>query len=232
MLGMLRHDFPADQFDSVAVNRIRKMMLPSRGANQLTAARMKRYQNLKANTHSSDSTMFYSVLQVFLSCWSRVWAQCQQFKFQDAFNRSSDCLQNSLTNDLEWILASAETLVQETINAERIFNQSEAVTLYNYTANPDESCSIYTEIARFMLAKENGPELEALVKSKHKVTLRKYLMNSPVVFLNLKDRFPLAEWADLSAADIRTLITREANIYGASITRRMAGGFWGLKEEF
>jgi hypothetical protein len=96
MLEILKRDFPTDQFDSAAVKRIRSMMFPSRGANQLTASRMKRYQSLKNNAWSGDPTKFYKVLQVFLSCWSRVWSECRQFDVQDAARRSAEYLRACL----------------------------------------------------------------------------------------------------------------------------------------
>jgi hypothetical protein len=233
MLGMLKHDFPADQFDSAAVKRIRNMMLPSRGANQLTASRMKRYQSLKADAWAGESEQVYKVLQVFLSCWSRVWAKCQQHITQDAFYRSAECLRPiDLQDELTSIVQAAQDIAQDMAISRKLWNKSELVSLVDYNEPTTAGTRLYIEIARFMIAKEDGPELEAIVRAKHKTTLRKELMNAPALFFVLKDQFPLAEWADLSDADIQTLIARESMSYGVAINRKMVGGFWGTEEEF
>jgi hypothetical protein len=104
------------------------------------------------------------------------------------------------------------------------------VSLVDYNEPTTAGTRLYIEIARFMIAKEDGPELEAIIKAKHKANLRKELMNSPALFFGLKDQFPLAEWAGLSAADIQTLITRESMSYGVAINRKMVGGFWGIED--
>lgn len=66
VMQLLRRDFPASQFTPAVIGRITRMMRPSNGSNQLTAARIAKYHKLTLAEFAGDSSMFFDEVNLSL----------------------------------------------------------------------------------------------------------------------------------------------------------------------
>jgi hypothetical protein len=223
--------FDADQFTVGTVRRIARMMKPSHGKMQLTVAKIKRYQQLIDDAYADDKSMAFDEVQIFLSCWKRIWKECLEFKYGENFRLGVEYLQGNAVKDLDLIKYEAETVLND-VNVQVMLgcsnNQVEALLKVEPEVIPGGRGDIHYEIARFELSKQFGPDMAPVIKHRCGAKLKKAIGENPMLFFRLRHEFPLEDWASLTRKNLRQLVKTAAREHGIAHTYKKFGAACGI----
>jgi hypothetical protein len=239
MMRLLRRDFPASQFTPDVIGRITRMMRPSNGGNQLTIARVTKYRRLASAEFAGDNSMFFDEVNLFLSCWGRVWNDCQKMKHMNTYNVANDYV-NDLKDGREGILdqfaVSGENFRRDLICDMLNYGRGYKEALMKITPSPGDGAPLFFETNRF-LCWSNMPELatkaetEAFAKQftpKLRAAAEANVADLMVLITVIPE---LQQCARLSSKEIDKLADRLAAWHNQAVAFQKTGKLYGLGDE-